>query len=157
MFCKAVYDHIAFKTFFQRLVQQQQRARHILAQHTVREPKVEIGIEQVQVLHGIAVGEHTICKAGYTVQHTQCITHRPLTFLGYHMQCGFLGYHAFFAGNALQVRHNIMRSDALKVKYLAAAQYGREYLVFLGSGKDEDGIGWWFFQCFQEGVKRRGT
>ena len=109
------------------------------------------------MLHGIAVSKHTICEAGNTIEHAEGIAHGALAFLCYYVQRGFLGYHAFFAGNALEVRHDIMRSDALEVKYLAAAEYGREYLVFFGCGKDEDGVWWRLFQCFEEGVKCLGA
>ncbi len=47
----------------------------------------------------------------------------------------------------------VIRSDAGEIIYLAARQYGRDDLVLLGRGEDEDSIGWRLLKSLQKSVE----
>ena len=63
---------------------------------------------------------------------------------------------AFFFGDAFKMVHSILERDPFEVEDLAPAQDRWKDLVLFRCCQDKDGIGWWLFQRFQEGVKSSG-
>src|SRR5215217_4527812 len=63
----------------------------------------------------------------------------------------------FFMCNALQVVDGILCGNPLKVKYLATAENGRQYLMLFRCRQDEYGIRRRLFQCFQKGIESRSA
>ena len=53
----------------------------------------------------------------------------------------------------LQVLDRIVVGDAFEIEYLAAAQDREGYLVLLGGGQDEDGIGQRLFVVLRKALK----
>ena len=53
----------------------------------------------------------------------------------------------------LQVSHDVIHTHALEVVDLTTAHDGRENLVLLCRGKDEDGVLRRFLQCFQKRIE----
>src|ERR1700740_1449100 len=51
---------------------------------------------------------------------------------------------------------NIIYFYPVKIKYLAARQDSRKYLVFFSCGKNKDRVLRRLFQCFQKSVECRG-
>src|ERR1700744_6176372 len=111
----------------------------------IRKTEIKIGIQEVQVLHGGGVGKHAICEAGNTVEHGKRVPHTAFAFLGYNMQTGLLGYHAFLRSYALQVLYYIICCNAFEIEYLATTEDGGQDLVLLGSSQDKNGIRRRFF------------
>src|SRR5690606_4792765 len=106
-------------------------------QHMVRQAEVEVGVQQVQVLHRIVIRQHPVCKTHYTVEHTEGVAHTAFALLRYYVQGGLLRYYAFLSGYAVQVVRYIFRYNPFKIEYLATAEDGRQYLMFLRSGQYE--------------------
>ena len=71
------------------------------------------------------------------------------------MQGIWFGLNAFFTGNSLQMLHHIVDPDPIEIENLATGKDGRDNLVTFGSGQDENGVAWRFFQRFQEGIECR--
>ena len=73
--------------------------------------------------------------------------------LGYYCQRLLLVADAFLLCHHLEVVDGVGHGHALKVVYLASAQDGRQNLVFLGGGEDEDDVLWRLLQCLKEGIE----
>ena len=52
--------------------------------------------------------------------------------------------------------YDVLHGHSAEVVDLATGKNRWKQFVLLGSGKDEDGVFWWFFECFQKCIEGSG-
>src|SRR5712692_8570517 len=54
----------------------------------------------------------------------------------------------------VEVLHNLSRGNAFEVETLATREDGGQHLMHICGCQDEDGVAWWLFQRFEQGIER---
>lgn len=115
--------------------------------------EIVIVIENTEVIDYVLITHLIPAKGGNPVEYGQSIPEGSIGLLGDNTQAAFLGFYIFLLGNGLQMPHNILHRDAPKIVNLAPGENGRNDLVLFRSSQDENGMGWWFLQGFEEGIE----
>ena len=102
----------------------------------------------VPVLHLIAAERHGLVENG------QCVAHRPVSLPRYDVQGLIIYVYPFFSGNSPEIPHDIRNAYPVEIISLAPRQDGRENLVFLGGGEDENRVGRRLLEGLEERVER---
>ncbi len=79
-----------------------------------------------------------MAEAGSLVEDGEGIAHTSVSLLGYHGKRLLLVLDAFLLSHHLEVVDGVGHGHSLEVVNLASAQDGRQNLVLLGGGEDED-------------------
>ena len=81
------------------------------------------------------------------------VAHRAIACLGQEGQSTLLGVEAFFLGDHLQLRENVLKLDGVKAEVLAARADGLRNVLRLRGGQHENGPLWRLFQRLQNGIE----
>ena len=141
------------ETLLQHFVEEQHRLRHVALQGSLLHAEVVIRIQHIEHLNGLTVANRIAAEGHQLVKDTERITHTAVGFLRHDSQRLFLHRDTFLLSYILQMLDGIANRDTLEVIYLAAAQDGRQHLVFLRSRQDKDDIRRWFLQGLEQRVE----
>src|SRR2546425_1046443 len=56
-------------------------------------------------------------------------------------------------GHEVEMLYNLSRGNAFEVETLATREDGGQHLMHICGCQDEDGIAWWLFQRFEQGIE----
>ena len=155
MRCQSRDEVMGIESFPEHFVQQHHGIRGLVVQKVIHQAEIVFIVQYVQVFNHSLVGDVSSREAGHLVEDGKCVTHTSVRFLGNDGQGFRLGLDAFFLGHVLQVSHGILHVDAVEVINLASAQDGRQNLMLLGGGQNEDGMMRRLLQRFQESIEGR--
>ena len=142
------------ETLGQHLVELQQRRGIILCQKGIHQRKTVFVIQDVQVLHHIRHLYVRPAERHRLIEDREGVAHRAIGLLRNDMQAFIIDRNVFPRSDGPQVPDDIGNADAVEIVGLAAGEDGREDLVLLGGGENEDGVCRRLFQRFQEGIER---
>ncbi len=127
----------------------------VAAQKLVGSAEVLVAVKHVEVLNDLFVGDVALGEARHLVEDGKRVAHAAVGFLRNHVQCLRLVLYPLFFRHAAEVGDDVRHGDAREVVYLAAAQDGGQYLVFLRRGEYEDGVRGRLFERLEESVEGR--
>ena len=148
-----VYHLSSVKAFCQEFVNYHHDVAHLVFEGEVDDVEIVFGIEHVEVFQYLLVGYVALTETCRLVEDGEGIAHTSVSLLGYHVECLVLIGVAFFLGNPLEVVDDVLYRHALEVVYLASGYDGRQNLVLLCCGEDENYVLRRFLQCFKEGIE----
>ena len=151
-------NHVsAVESLAQDIVEQQQHLAHLVLQGEVHELEVVVAVEHVQVFYHLLVGDVALAEAGSLVEDGEGISHTSVCLLGDDGKRLLLVLDAFLLSHHLEVGDGVGYGHALEVVNLASTQDGRQDLVLLGGGEDEDHVRWRLLQGLEKGIEGGGT
>ena len=153
MLGKPLYHVAAIETAAQNAVECYHHLGYLVLQSQVYQTEIVVAVEHVQVLDHLLVSDVAHAEAGSLVEDREGIAHTSVSLFGYHGERLFFILYAFLLSHHLQVVDGIGYRHSLKVVNLASAQDGRQNLMLLGSGEDEDDMLRWLFQRLEKGVE----
>ena len=135
----------------------QQCTCHVSGLERIDKTEVIVVVEHVEVGDGAGVCDVAHTGSCHLVEDGECIAHRAVGFLGYHVEGFGFGRYAFLRSDVLQMLHHVVHRDALEIVHLASAQDCGQYLVLFGGGENENHVPGRFFESLEESVEcRRG-
>ena len=134
---------------------EEQGLRHVPFAESVDELEEVIVVEHVEVLHHRLVGDVSPAGGAHLVEDRKGVAHSSVGLAGDHPEGAAVGRDPLLRGDVGEMVGDVVDRDALEVIDLATRQDGRDHLVFLGGGQDENGVGRGLLEGFQEGVERR--
>ena len=151
-------NHVAaVESLVQDAVEHHHHLAYLVLYGEVYQLEVVVAVEHVQVFYYLLVGDVALAEACRLVEDGEGIAHTAVCFLGDDSECLILVFHAFLLSYHLQVGDGVSHGHALEVVNLASAQDGRQNLVLLGGGEDEDDVRWRLLQRLEKGVEGSGT
>ena len=153
MFGETADKQSSIKSFIDDLVEQHHDVCHLVLNSQVDDFKVVLCVQHVQVFNDLLIGDIPLTERYRLVEDTQRIAHTAICLLSNDSQCLFLILHALFLCHGFQMTDGVTHRHTLEVIDLTTTQDGRQNLMFLGGGKDEDDMGRGLFQRLQEGVE----
>ncbi len=147
------HEQVTIEALLQDGVELHQGRCYITIGDAVRDAEVVVVVQHIEVLHHLLVGEACAAEAHQLIEDAERITQAAIGLLGDEVQGLRFGFDAFALGDAGQVARDVTDPDPAEIEHLATAQDGRQDLVLLGGGQDEDGIGGRLLQGLQEGVE----
>ena len=97
----------------------------------------------------------SVGEAHHLIEDREGITHTTIRLLGDHVECLWLRLDPLARGNVGQVFHHVGNADAIEIINLAAGKDGREHLMLLRRGQDEERMMGRLLQCLQESIESR--
>ena len=150
---EAVNELTAVEAASDDLVEQYHNLRHLVGQRQLDNVEVVVGIEHVKVFDDLLIGDVALTERHSLIEDGQCIAHTTIGFFGNHGQRLFLVGDAFLLGHAFQVGDGVLNGHTLEVVDLASRDDGRQNLVLLGRGQDEDDVRRRLLERLQESVE----
>ena len=145
------------ETLREDLVESQQRRRVITCDEGVHQLEGVFIVKDVEVAHHVLILDIRTAESNRLVEDGQRVTHRPIGLLGDDVQGFIVDPDAFLLSDAAQVHDDIRHRDAVEIIGLAAGQDGRDDLVLLRRGEDEDGMCRGLLKGLEESVESRGA
>ena len=134
------YEVLGVEALRKDFIQHQQGAGVIPGKEIVHKLETVLVIQDIEVAHYIPIPYRCAAEGYGLVENGKGVAHSSISFPGNDMQRLIIYVYALLGGDGTQIAHYVRDADAAEVISLAAAQNGREYLVLLGRGKDEDGV-----------------
>jgi len=150
---QAVDEEAGVEAGVAHLAVEQQRVLHTGAGEGVGEAEVGLVVEHVEVGYGGLVGDVAGAGGRDLVEDREGVAHGAIGLAGYYLQCGVFGRYPLGLGHAPQLGGDVALGDAGEVVGLAAAKDGRQHLVLLRGGEDEDGVARRLLQGLEESVE----
>ena len=141
------------ETFGQNFVKCSQRSRIVAFQEGIHKRKAILIVQDVEIAQDILIFHIRAAEGHSLVEYGKSVTHSPVSLVRDHVQRLVVNGHALAGGHHTEVLHDIVNSDPVEVIRLAAREYGRKDLVFLGGGKDEYSVCRRFLQCLEESIE----
>ena len=139
----------------QYAVKRKESRRIVPCEEVIHKIEAMLIVKDIEIAQDILIFHIRAAEGHSLVEYRQGIAHRPVCLSGNDMQ-GLVVYgDALHVGYMPQVLHDIVDSDSVEVVCLAPGEDGRQYLVLLCGGKDEDGMGRRLLQGLQKGIEGR--
>ena len=135
------------------VVQEHHDVAHLIINREVDDLEVVLGIEHVQVFNHFLVGDVALAERGCLIEDGEGITHTAISLFCNHSQRLFLEGDTFLLSHVLQMIHRVADGHTFEVIDLTTAQDGRQDLMLLSGGQDEDYVCRGLLQGLQEGVE----
>ena len=97
----------------------------------------------------------SVGEAHHLIEDREGITHTTIRLLGDHVECLWLRLDPLARGDIGQVFHHVSNADAIEIINLTAGKDGREHLMLLRRGQDEERMMGRLLQCLQESIESR--
>ena len=149
------YEMQGVEALGQYLVENQQRGPVVFREERIHEPETVLVVQHVQVAHHVRVTDVRAAESHGLVEDGQRVAHSTVGFVGNHVQRLVVDCNPLLLGDGAQVAHDVGHADAVEVIGLAAAQDGRDDLVLLRRGEDEDCVCGRLLERLQERVESR--
>ncbi len=131
-----------------------QHASGALLRDVVRQPEVEVLIDDAQRLRQVAVLKRRSAERDGLVECRERVAERPIAFAGQQHERLLIGLNVLGGADVPQPVNHIGHRNPPEVEALAARKDRGQHLVRLGRGKDKKGVGWRLLQRLQQGVER---
>ncbi len=154
--CEAVDEEEGVEAAVAHLLVDEEGGGDVAGAEGVEEAGVVALVEDVQRLDGGAVGYVAAGGGGNLVENREGVAHGSVGLAGYHAEGGALGLYPLALSDVGQMVGDVADGNAGEVVNLAAGEYRRDDLVFLGCREDEDDIGGGFLKGFEERVEGGG-
>ena len=153
VFGQSLDEQSGVETLVDNLVEQHHDVGHLIINREVNHLEVVLGVEHVQVLDNLLVGDVALAERCGLVEDAECVAHAAVGLLGNDSQRLFLVLDALLLGHRLQVVDGVADGHAFEVVDLTTAQNGGQNLVLLRRGQDEDDVCGRFLERLQKGVE----
>ena len=147
------YEVLGIEALRQHSVKNGEGGSPIAGEETVHKREAVLVVEHIEVAAHIAGLDVVSAESHGLVENRKRIPHRAVGLEGYDVQAFLIDPDAFLFCNVRKVGDYILDTDTVEVISLAAAHYGRQYLVLLGGGQDEDSVCRGLLKGFEEGVE----
>ena len=152
---QSAYEMLTFEAFAQHLIEYHQRLWHSVLHQCLNQTEIIVVVQDVKIRDNALIRNLIATKTNHLVEYRQCITHRSIGFLRYHIQCHIFGINALILRYILQMRHCVVDGDTIEIVDLTTRQNGWYNLMLLGRSKYKYSMRRWLFQCLQKGIERR--
>ena len=143
------------ETLAQDLIENQQRRTVILRQKSIHQTETILVIQDIQIPDHIRVMDVRTAESHCLVENSKRIAHRTVSLVSDHMQRLVIHRDALLSGDIPQIPHDVRHADTIEIIGLATAQDGRDDLMLLSGGKDEDRVCRRLLESLQERIESR--
>ena len=147
------YEVLGIEALGKHCIKNGQRSGPIAGKEIVHKRKAVLVVEHIEVAAHILSLDVITAERHCLIEDSERIPHRSVGLEGYDMQAFLVNFDAFLLCNERQIGDYILDADSVEVISLASAHNGRQYLMLLGSGQNEDCVRRRFLKGLEEGIE----